>query len=111
MFFPCESLDSYDVRYIGPVEKDIVFGKANVFSDEIYQFFFRNVKEWNKNNGCMAIVEYGCKDNSISDEKNKNILNDFNNHGCLIMDELLVVFSFKDKFIFWWKPWNCVEYY
>ena len=48
----------------------------------------------------MAIVEHGCKDNSISDEKNKNILNDFNNHGCLIMDELLVVFSFKDKFIF-----------
>ena len=45
LFFPCESLDSYDVRYIGPVEKDIVFGKANVFSDEIYQFFFRNVKE------------------------------------------------------------------
>ena len=44
MFFPCESLDSYDVRYIGPVEKDIVFGKENVFSDEIYQFFFRNVK-------------------------------------------------------------------
>lgn len=45
LLFPCEWLDSYDVTYLGPVEKDIVFGKPNVFSDEIYQIFLRNVKE------------------------------------------------------------------
>ena len=48
----------------------------------------------------MTILEYSCKGNSISDKKNKNILNGFINHGCLIMDEWLLVFSFKGKVIF-----------
>lgn len=48
----------------------------------------------------MAVFEYSWKGNSIFDEKNKNILNEFNNYGCGIIDDWLLVYSYKGKGIF-----------